>query len=140
MVGTQQAWANLSLRLFRSYPQLGQRESEAGLPPWLVDHLPDDPFKPEFEKRAIVDFEQPVGDVDAEIGVDPDQIGIEGRMVDFETIGCPSGENLTLDTRSPDGSRPLPDNSGRQRADLPEWSLYVFRRVPSIVLGQSGPA
>jgi hypothetical protein len=28
-----------------------------------------------------MDFEQPVRDVDAEIGVDPDQIGIEGRMV-----------------------------------------------------------
>jgi hypothetical protein len=30
-----------------------------------------------------MDFEQPVRDVDAEIGVDPDQIGIEGRMMDF---------------------------------------------------------
>jgi hypothetical protein len=53
------------------------------IPPRPVDHLPDDPFEPEFEKRAIVDFEQPVRDVDAEIGVDPDQVGIEGRVVEF---------------------------------------------------------
>jgi hypothetical protein len=27
------------------------------IPPRPVDHLPDDPFEPEFEKRAIMDFE-----------------------------------------------------------------------------------
>jgi hypothetical protein len=48
-----------------------------------LDHLPDDPLQPEFEKRAIVDFEQPVRDMDAEIWVDPDQVGVEGRMMDF---------------------------------------------------------
>jgi hypothetical protein len=46
-----------------------------------VDHLPDDPFEAEFEKRAIMDFEQPIRDVDSEIGVDPDQVGVEGRMM-----------------------------------------------------------
>jgi hypothetical protein len=41
-----------------------------------------------------MDFEQPVRDVDAVIRVDPDQVGVERRMVDFvngrpfETIGC----------------------------------------------------
>jgi hypothetical protein len=30
-----------------------------------------------------MDFEQPVGDMDAEIRVDPDQVGIEGRVVDL---------------------------------------------------------
>ena len=30
-----------------------------------------------------MNFEQPVRDMDAEIRVDPDQVGIEGRMVDF---------------------------------------------------------
>ena len=30
-----------------------------------------------------VDFEQPVGDVDSVIGVDADQMGVEGRMLDF---------------------------------------------------------
>jgi hypothetical protein len=53
------------------------------IPPRPVDHLPDDPFEPEFEEWPIVDFEQPVRDVDGEIGVDPDQIGIECRMMDF---------------------------------------------------------
>jgi hypothetical protein len=52
-------------------------------PPWQLDHLPDDPFKPEFEKRAVMDFEQPVGDVDAEIRLDPDQVGVESRKMDF---------------------------------------------------------
>jgi hypothetical protein len=37
-----------------------------------LDHLPGDPFQPEFEKRPIMDFEQPVGDVNPVIGVDPD--------------------------------------------------------------------
>jgi hypothetical protein len=48
-----------------------------------LDHLPGDPFKPEFEKRPIMDFEQPVRDVDAEIWVNPDQVGIERRMMDL---------------------------------------------------------
>ncbi len=30
-----------------------------------------------------MDFEQPIGDMDSEIGVDPDQVGIERRMMDF---------------------------------------------------------
>jgi len=41
------------------------------IPPWQLDCLPDDPLQPEFEKRAIMDFEQPVRDMDAEIRVDP---------------------------------------------------------------------
>ena len=52
-------------------------------PPRQSNHLPDDPLQPEFEKRAIMDFEQPVRDMDAEIGVDPDQVGVEGRMMDL---------------------------------------------------------
>ena len=30
-----------------------------------------------------MDFEQPIGDVNSVIGVDADQVGIEGSMVDF---------------------------------------------------------
>jgi hypothetical protein len=48
-----------------------------------LDHLPDDPFEAEFEKRAIMDFEQPIGDVNSVIGVDADQVGVEGRMMDL---------------------------------------------------------
>jgi hypothetical protein len=51
------------------------------IPPWQLDCLPDDPLQ--FEKRAIVDFEQPIRDMDAEIRVDADQVSIEGRMVDL---------------------------------------------------------
>jgi hypothetical protein len=29
------------------------------IPPRPVDHVPDDPFEPEFEKPATVDFKQP---------------------------------------------------------------------------------
>jgi hypothetical protein len=46
-----------------------------------VDHLSYDPLQPEFEKRAIVAFEQPIGDVNAIIGVDADQMGVEGRVM-----------------------------------------------------------
>jgi hypothetical protein len=30
-----------------------------------------------------MDFEQPIRHVDAEVRIDPDQVGIEGRMVDL---------------------------------------------------------
>jgi hypothetical protein len=48
-----------------------------------VDHLPNDPLKTEFEKRAIMDFEQSVGNVDSEIGVDAYQVSVEGRMMEL---------------------------------------------------------
>jgi len=43
------------------------------IPPWRLDQLPDDPLEAEFKKRAIMDFEQPIGDVDAEIRVDSER-------------------------------------------------------------------
>ena len=43
----------------------------------------DDPFKPEFEERAVMDFEQPVRDVNSVIRVDADQMSIEGGVVDL---------------------------------------------------------
>jgi hypothetical protein len=42
-----------------------------------------DGFEAKFEERPIVDFEQPIGDMNSEICIDADQIGIEGRMVDL---------------------------------------------------------
>jgi hypothetical protein len=51
--------------------------------PRQLDHLPGDPFQAEFEKRAVMDFKQAVGDVDAEIRVDPDQLSVKGRMVEL---------------------------------------------------------
>ena len=36
----------------------------------------------EFEKWPVVDFEQPIGDVNSVIGVDADQMGIEGRVME----------------------------------------------------------
>jgi hypothetical protein len=53
-----------------------------------LDHPPGDPLQPEFEKQAIVDSEQSLGDVDAEIRVDPDQLGVKGRMMKLRR--CPS--------------------------------------------------
>ena len=52
-------------------------------PPRQSNHLPDDPLQPEFEKRAIMDFEQPIGYVNSVIRVDADQVGVEGHVVDF---------------------------------------------------------
>ena len=52
-------------------------------PPQQLDHLPGDSFQPEFEKRAIMDFEQPVRDVNSVIRVDADQVGLKGRMMDL---------------------------------------------------------
>jgi hypothetical protein len=67
-----------------------------------LDHLPADPFQPEFEKWAIVDFEQAIGDVNSVIRVDADQVGVEGRMWifvngrPFEMIGCPSCSSASM--------------------------------------------
>ena len=44
--------------------------------------VPAIPFNPS-SKRAIMDFEQPIGDVNSVIRVDADQVGVEGRVVDF---------------------------------------------------------
>jgi hypothetical protein len=52
-------------------------------PPRQLDHLPDDPLEAEFEERAVMDFEQTIGDVNLVIGVDADQVGVEGGMMDF---------------------------------------------------------
>jgi hypothetical protein len=52
-------------------------------PPRQSNHLPDDPLQPEFEKRDIMDFEQPIGDVNSVIGVDADQVSIERRMMEL---------------------------------------------------------
>ena len=32
-----------------------------------------------------MDFEQPVGDVNSVIGIDGDQVGVEGGMMDFDS-------------------------------------------------------
>jgi hypothetical protein len=48
-----------------------------------VDQFSDDPLKAEFEKRAVMDFEQAVRDVDSVIRVNADQVGIKRGMMDF---------------------------------------------------------
>jgi hypothetical protein len=48
------------------------------MPSRPVDQFSGDTLKAEFEKRAITDFEQTVRDMDAEIWVNPDQVGVEG--------------------------------------------------------------
>jgi quercetin dioxygenase-like cupin family protein len=52
-------------------------------PPRQFDRLPDDPFEAEFEKRAIVDFEQPIRDVNSVVGIDADQVGIKGGLMEL---------------------------------------------------------
>ena len=69
--------------------QLGQPIVSNGLPLTKIHHaafdahLIGDPLQTKFEKRTVMDFEQPVGDVNSVIGVDADQVGVEGRMVDL---------------------------------------------------------
>jgi hypothetical protein len=53
------------------------------IPPRQLDHLSNDPFQTEFQERPVMEIEKSVRNVDTEIGVDPDQVNIEGRMVDF---------------------------------------------------------
>jgi hypothetical protein len=71
-------------------------------PPRRLDHLPGNPFKPEFEKRPTVDFQEPIRDVNSVIGVDPDQVGIEGRRWSFvsgkpfEITGCPNSSSASM--------------------------------------------
>jgi len=44
-------------------------------PPRPVDQSPSDSLEPEFEEWPIVDFEQPIGDMNSVIGIDADQMG-----------------------------------------------------------------
>ena len=48
-----------------------------------VDQVSGDPLQPEFEKRAVMDFQEPIGHVNSVIAVDPDQMSIEGRMMEL---------------------------------------------------------
>ena len=74
-------WVPEHLNTDANSPAFSTRTS--AFPVSIADPCIGKALETKFEKRAIVDFEQPVRDVDAEIGVDPDQIGIEGRMMDF---------------------------------------------------------
>jgi hypothetical protein len=51
--------------------------------PWQLDQSARHCLEPLSKERTIMEFEQPVGDVDTEIRVDPDQLGVEGGMVDL---------------------------------------------------------
>ena len=42
-----------------------------------------DPLQSEFEERAVMDIEQPVRHMDAEFGIDPDQVSMESRMMEL---------------------------------------------------------
>jgi hypothetical protein len=41
----------------------------------------------EFQKQAIMDFAQPVRDMDAEIGVDPDQVAVDASGIEQARLG-----------------------------------------------------
>ena len=62
--------------------QLGQPIVSNGLPLSKIHHaafdahLIGDPLQTKFEKRTVMDFEQPVRDVNSVIMVDPDQVGV----------------------------------------------------------------
>jgi hypothetical protein len=60
----------ISIRLIRASPR-------------QLDLLPSDPFEAEFKERPVMNFEEPVRDVDVEIRVDPDQLGIEDGPVEL---------------------------------------------------------
>jgi hypothetical protein len=53
------------------------------IPSWQLDHLPRRSLSGRVRETGRYGFEQPLEDVDAVIGVDPDQVSIEGRMMDF---------------------------------------------------------
>lgn len=50
-----------------------------------IDQRSGNSLQPEFQKRAVMDFEQPVGDVNSVIRVDADQVN-EGRMMELRQI------------------------------------------------------
>jgi hypothetical protein len=50
-----------------------------------IDQRSGNSLQPEFQKRAVMDFEQPVGDVNSVIRVDANQVN-EGRMMELRQI------------------------------------------------------
>jgi hypothetical protein len=51
-------------------------------PSWPVDQCSGDPLQPKFE-WTIMDFEQPIGDVNLVIRVDADYVVVEGGVMDL---------------------------------------------------------
>jgi hypothetical protein len=56
----------------------------------------------EFQKRAIMDFAQPVRDMDAEIGVDPDQVAVDVSGIEQPRLGQ-SGDRSATSVGARDG-------------------------------------
>jgi hypothetical protein len=73
-------------------------------PPGQTDQSTGYRFEPLFEGRTVVEIEQPVRDMDAEIRVDPDRLASKAAWWIFDsgnpfvTIGCPhcSSTSLTI--------------------------------------------
>ena len=51
--------------------------------PRQLDPCAGDPLEADFEERAVMDFKQSISDMNPEIDIDADQVGIERRMVDL---------------------------------------------------------
>jgi hypothetical protein len=51
--------------------------------PRQFDYLPDDSLQAELEERAIVNFEQPIRNVNSVIGIDADQVGVKDCMMNL---------------------------------------------------------
>jgi hypothetical protein len=62
---------------------------------WASDQCPCDRLQALLEQRAIVELQQPLGDVDALIGVDPNQMVVEGGMVDLGKGDAVGDDRLT---------------------------------------------
>ena len=61
------------------------------LPIWVMplasrqpDYRTSDRLQTPLEQRAVVEPQQPLGDVDAPISIDPDQMVVEGGVVDLQ--------------------------------------------------------
>jgi hypothetical protein len=52
-------------------------------PFWHLDMRAVNPLEAQFEKRAVVDIKQPVGDVNTVIGINADQVSVEGCVVNL---------------------------------------------------------
>jgi hypothetical protein len=97
--------------------------------PWHHDLSAGNALEAEFEEWTVMDVEQPISDMDAEISIDADQVGVERRVMDFGQRQPIRDDGLTKLLVGIDN-----DVSGIKQARLGQFGNHA----PSVVGSEDG--
>ena len=93
-------------------------------------HLPVALLDALFEHRTVVDRHQCVGDVDPEVGIDTDQIGVECRMVQLRQRKAVWNDRMSLFFEVADDVRGIEETWLRQPRNGTSISISLKDRFP----------